>query len=467
MKYSPNPREEIFDLISEHEMMSKIGVSTLLDERDFEKLISYFEKESHYSKALDLIEIALGNFPYSVEFYRRKANLLLTLERYDDAEACINQVLALAPLDLQACILKVRYFAAIEQFDEALDLIEDLSNQDFHKNLIPLWMVKAEVFMQIGEFDGAVEVLQMILDADPVNREALELYWLCIESDKDWEKSAKFHKYLIDRFPYNAGAWYNLGLSYSCMGEYDMAIDAFEYAFIIDENFDAAYRDCADLCFELGRYRKALKIYLETLEVFGSDSDLYSNIGQCLIHLNKNKIARKYLTKALQLDPYNDELHYYVGISFSREGRWVNAINAYHRALDLDDMREEYYAGLGEAYFHLNEFKKADKYFKKAIKDGPEQSFIWIAYATFLIATDQVQKAIEMLYTAESYAQSSDVLYCKSACYFLLGNKVQGLETLKEALVSDYSLHGLLFTFAPYLQFDSDIQSIISYFKEQ
>ncbi len=467
MEFSSNNKEILFELLSEYEAMSQSGDVALLDERDFAQLIGYFEKERQPEKALEAIDIALEIFSYSVDFYTQKASILLSMDRLDEARKTIDYALSLAPLDLQACLLKVRYFAAKEDFLLAMNLLEDLLNQDFHKNLIPVLLVKAEVLVDMSDHSAAKEVYASILELEPTHMDALNGVWSCTEVLKSWYSSIILHKELIDKAPYNPVAWYNLGMGYSSIGEYDKAIEAFEYAFIIDKEFEAAYRDCGDLCFELCRYRQALKIYLEAHEVFGADVDLLSNVGQCLIHLNKNKTARKYLTKALQLDPYNDELHYYVGISFSREARWVNAINAYRRALDLDDCREEYYAGLGEAYFHLGEHSKAERYFRKAIKDGPEQSFIWLAFANFLIATDQVERAIKLLNKADFYAPSTDILYCKAACHFMFNQKKEGLEVLREALIADYSLHGLLFTFAPYLQFDNDIQSIILYYKGQ
>jgi tetratricopeptide (TPR) repeat protein len=467
MEYSPNHKETLSELLSEYEAMSQSSDAALLEEGDFSRLIMYFEKENQFEKALEVAEIALQIFTYSVDFYTHKASILLELDRLDEARKCIDYALSLAPLDLQTCLLRVRYYAAREEYATALILLEDLLNQDLNKNLIPVLLVKAEVVESMSDVGQAYEVLKSILELDPTHQEALTAIWSCTEHLKCWDSSIRFHKDLIDRVPYNPVAWYNLGMAYSCIGEYEKAIDAFEYAFIIDKEFEAAYKDCGDLCFELCRYRQALRIYLEAYDVFGVDMDLLSNIGQCLIHLNKNKTARKYLTKALQLDPYNDELHYYVGISFSREGRWINAINAYRRALDLDDCREEYYAGLGEAYFHLDEMEKAERYFRKAVKDGPEQSFIWLAYANFLIANQQIEKAIKLLNKADFYAQSTDLLYCKAACYCMIDQKKAGLEVLREALVADYSLHGLLFTFAPYLQFDNDIQSIILYYKGQ
>jgi tetratricopeptide (TPR) repeat protein len=467
MEYSPNNKDILIDLLSEYEAMTQRGELSNLDEQSFFKLVSYFENDLRFDAALNIVNHALEFYAYSVDFYNKKTEILLDLKRLDDAKLINDQALSLSPSDIHATLLKARVLAFDQQFQESLFVLDELLISATLQDAIEVLLEKAYVFEMMRDSFKVFDLLSEVLNLDPQNIDALERIWPCTESIKAWTPCINLHKNIIDKDPYSYMAWYNLGLAYSCLGEYEKAIDAFEYSFIINKNFELAYKDCGDLCFELCNYKQALKTYLEAHEVFGADIDLLTNIGQCLIHLNRFKAARKYLTKALNLDPYNDELHYYVGISFSREGRWINAINAYKRALDLDEEREEYFAGLGEAFFHLNEFDKAERYFRKAIKNGPEQSFIWLAYANFLLATDNLPKAVNILDKADFYTQSIDLVYCKAACLFLMDKKSEGLEVLRDALINDYSLHGLLFTFVPYLQFDTDIQSIIKYYKNQ
>jgi tetratricopeptide (TPR) repeat protein len=467
MEHSPNSKNTLIHLISEYEALSQKGDITKLEEKSLLKLIHFFNKEYKKEKALEVVEHALDLYPFSVEFFIKKAEILTDCKLYEDAYSVVDMAETLAPADVQLKLLKSRIFATQGRFDIAMEIISELKAHAEFTDISEVLYAEACILEMMRDFDGTFNTLKEILESNDMHDAALDKIWYISDMSRMHEHSKQLHHQLIDRNPYNYRAWYNLGQASASLGEYEQAIQAFEYAFIIYPEFETAYKECADLCFEIGKYNKALKIYMEALEVFGADLDLFHNVGQCLLYLGNPKSARKYFNKALKVDPYNDEIHYSIGLTFARESRWINAINAYKRALDLDDMREEYFAGLGEAFFHINEFDKARYYFNKAIKYGPEQSFIWLAYANFLMATNHLSKAIDLLDKAEYYTQSVDLEYCKSACYFLKEDRESGLKTLESALEKDFSMHSMLFQFAPYLQFDADIQSMIKYYKEQ
>jgi len=465
MEHTPNSKNTLIHLISEYEALAQKGDITKLEEKSLLKLIHFFESEYQKDKAMEVVEHALDLYPFSVEFYIKKADILLNSKYSDEAKIVLDKAENFAPGDLHIQLLRCKLYAQAGQFETSFALLNELLEKKSGSEFTFIKLMESHILELFKDYKGSFKVLREILFFAPNCKEALERVWVAAELCKAYDDSIVLHNALIDHDPYNFQAWYNLAQAYSSTGEYDYAIDAFEYAFIINPEFESAYKECADLCFEIGKHQKALKIYMETMEVFGSDLDLLYNIGQCLLSLGNSKSARKYLNKALKLDPYNDEIHYSIGISFAREARWINAINAYKRALDLDDMREEYFAGLGEAFFNLNEFERAEYYYKKAIKYGPEQSFIWLSYANFLMATNKLDRAIKILESAEFYTQAIDLEYCKTACLFLLDKKQEGIKALEEVLQKDYELHALLFHFAPHLQFDKDIQSILNYYK--
>lgn len=92
-------------------------------------------------------------------------------------------------------------------------------------------------------------------------------------------------------------AWYNLGHAYSCLGEYEKAVEALEYSFLINSHFEQGYLDCAELCLQVNMYEKALRCYQEANEMFGPDAELIVYIAECLIKLNRHKEAKLKLQK--------------------------------------------------------------------------------------------------------------------------------------------------------------------------
>ena len=96
------------------------------------------------------------------------------------------------------------------------------------------------------------------------------------------------------------------------------------------------------------------------------------NIANCYIKLCNTALAKQWLLKSIRLDSYNDEAYFLLGESYSKEAVWYNAINAYHKAIDLDNRREEYYLGLAKAYLAVEDYNKATINFQMATQTGPE-----------------------------------------------------------------------------------------------
>src|SRR5690606_13391119 len=194
---------------------------------------------------------------------------------------------------------------------------------------------------------------------DPNNAEALERFWYAVELAKKYDDSVAFHKELIDRNPYNHLAWFNLGMSFSCSWEYDKAIDAMEYAFIINDQFEAAYKECAELCIQQNKIDKAIDLYKDMNEKFGPDAEYMVSLASCLIKIKDIATAKSYLLKALKFDPYNEEVYFLLGECYTHNQNWYSAINAYLKAIELDSNMEDYYLALAKSYTQVEEYNKA------------------------------------------------------------------------------------------------------------
>ncbi|HMO40552.1 MAG TPA: tetratricopeptide repeat protein [Saprospiraceae bacterium] len=454
--------QTILDLISEYETSLEKGDSFFLDEKSYAQLIEYYENEDLIDKALEATEHAIRHHGYVIDFYIKKARLLM--EDHQDAQALtvLERAGLFAPGEPGIDLLRAEAMAHMGLHDEAFALLAELKKQANSTLFCEIYVCEALIHELLEEYEQVFEALRAALLENPRHQEALERIWLCIESTKKYEESVRLHQQLLDLDPYSYLAWYNLGHAYAYLGNYDEAIEAYEYAYLINEKFEFAYRDRAELCFEIKQYRKALNCYLELLEQTESDSDLLLCIGQCYQQLEDYVTARRYYTQALQADTFNDEVLYYIGECYAEEGKWKRAERAFAKAIEIEDQREEYYAALAEAQFELGEWKKAETNFKKAIELAPDQIQFWMQYTGFLIEIDRVEEALTTLQEAENYSIGSEILYCRIACLFALGRRQEGCYWLGEALAEDYEMHRTLFEMMPALEFDPDVAAMIT-----
>lgn len=459
--------QTILDLITDYEASLERGEEIFLNEKSYFQLIEYYEIENRLDKALEATEYAIKTHHYSIDFYLKKAQLLIDDQQSAQALQVMELADSLAPGEPEIALLRLEALANVGLYYEAFDLIAELKREAQGAFLCELYVSEALIHEIRGEYEQAFYSLKAALFVDPHHREALERIWLCIETTKKYDESVSLHKQLIDLEPYSYLAWYNLGHAQAYLGNYHEAVEAYEYAFIINEKFEFAYRDCAELCFEIKKYRKALRCYLELLEYSGPDTELYCSIGQCHQQLEDYDTARKYYLKALQSDPLNDEMLFHIGECYAEEGRAKNALRYYKKAIQIETNREEYYAAIAEAYFELGDEIKAEAQIKKAIDLAPDQIQFWMQYTGFLIASDRVEDALAVLETAEDYALGAELLYSRIACLFALGRRQEAFYWLGEALLEDFDMHSALFDLMPSLENDGDVISMIADYLER
>ncbi len=464
MKYKSDQDHSLILLVNEFETMSQKGQVSFLDEQDFLKLISYYEKEFLFEKAIEVADHALDQYGFSADFHIRKAQLFLATRNSEKAMSILDKAEIFAPAELDIHLLRAKILGSLGKHSKALHLIDTLKDKATTEDLSQVFLSEAQIYECLKDYDAMFESLTYSLEYDPNNEEALERVWVCTELTKKYRESISFHQKIINRSPYSYLAWYNLGHAYSCEGEYVAAIDAYEYSFIINKEFELGYRECADLCFQVCDYSKALGFYLDALDLFGPDSDLLANIGECYMQMDKYEHAQDYFNKASKLDPYNDEVYFFIGLCHAREDRWLSAINAFFKAIEIEDRREEYFNNLAKAFYQVGEFAKAHYYFLKATEIGPEQCDIWKDHAAFLIQIGELDKAWEVLEEAEYNAVGPELLYCRAACLLAMGRKEEGMESLREALIDNLEMSGIIFDILPNLKNDKQVHLLISYY---
>jgi len=233
---------------------------------------------------------------------------------------------------------------------------------------------------------------------------------------------------------------------------------------LIDEDFEFAYRDRAEICYELHYYEEALASYEEVLGLFEPDADLYLRAGQCHFHLSNIEEAKNHLTQAIFLESVqDDEIFFYIGRCYAAEFIYAEAIRFYYKAIDADEHREEFYLHLAFAQVAQKNHKAAISAFQMATETAPEDASYWFHYAKFLIQTGKIKKAWNILQEAEIYTIGTDIAHCRVACLLMLEQRDKAFRLFNETLEEESRSHHFLFDLVPELKNDPILKAIISF----
>lgn len=460
-------RQAIFNLVSSFEEMLEKKQVKFADHKSYHILVDYYERECLLERALEVVNYAIDQVGYNAAFFLRKAELLLEKKAAMQALFVLDQVEAQTPQLLRAATLRAEGFAMMGMHEQGLALLDGLKYDANNLALAKIYVCEALIYDSLKEYERMFYVLKAALAEDPNSAEALSRMWYVVEYARKHEESVELHSKIVEENPYNALAWYNIGASQSYLCNYEEAIEAYEFAFLSKPDFEFAYRECADVCIITQNFQKALSCYQDLLEHIEPDADLFLHIGKCYEELGNFVVARDFFQRAVELDYFCAEAHYHIGRCFGKQKDWLKAAAAFQKALKLERKNEEFLSALAEAYVNTGNLKKALDYYQEAADTAPEIPEYWVSLVQFLMKNHRFDEAMETLDEADEYAWGPELLYCRSACLFEMGQKSEALLVLEEALYEDFDAHTALFKLMPGLAKDKEVKAVIAIFQPE
>src|SRR5215217_7595117 len=372
--------KESIDELLKHYNNLRNGQSTIfLEEEAFEKIIDYYDEQEEISKALEAAETAIDYFPFSAPLLIKKADLLLATRKYRDALDLLEKAELFDGSDINLFILKTDAYLAMDMQEKAVEVLEKAIHSFEGEEKIELLFELADVYDDYEEFDKVFDCLKVILEENPTNEEAL--YKICFWTDFTGrnEESIRLHLKIIDEHPYSELAWFNLAAAYQGLKLYEKAIDAYQYAIVIDEKFDYAYRNIGDAYIRLRKYKEAIEALEKVLELSKPEEVIYEAIGHCYDRLKNYAQARFHYRKAVHLNAEDARLHYKIACTYFNEQQWGSAAKQLETALRLNRQQTEYNLLMGECQLQLGAFKESIHYFSNAVRVKPKNIAGWEA----------------------------------------------------------------------------------------
>ena len=468
-----NKQQTLNELILKYEDMSQKEAVVFYEEAVFLDIVNYYQSSKKIESALSAVETALAQHNYSAGLYFKKAELLSLYSHnplfLKDALTAVQKAESLSPQTLGIKLLKSQLFGWKGAFEEAFEVINEIRTflpVSCTQELSDTYYCEGLLYEHQQDYESMFEVWKEALLLNPKHEDVFRRIRLCVEFSDKYKESVELFNYLIDQDPYSHLAWFHLGLAKVMLGDREEAIEAFEYAYIIDKTFKWAYKERGEILLENKRYVDALECYEEALEHIRPDGDLLYHIGLCYQYQGNIDTAIELFNKATDIEPYNDEVYFSMGECMSALEKWSGAIPYFKQAISLDNRREEYYAALGSVYYKLEEYDRAYKCFDQAAVLAPEQTTIWVQFASFLFNVGYYEEALDVLDDGERHAVGEELSYCRVACLYKVGKDKEAISVLANALVENYNKHELLFNYVPELENNSTYSSVIKYYKE-
>ena len=429
--------DEIKELLKQFRNLQNGRGNSFLNEDAFEKIIDYFDEIESLPNAIEAVELGIEQYPYSSALLVKKADLMIATRQYDKALDILEKAELLDGSDINIYILKTDAYLALDKQAKAVSLLENALKHFEGAERIELLFELADVYDDYEEFDKIFDCLQLILEEDPNNEEAL--YKICFWTDFTGrnEESIKLHQKIIDDFPYNELAWFNLAAAYQGLKLYEKAIDAYKYSVVIDEKLDYAYRNMADAYIRLRKFRDAIESLEKVIELSRPEDVIYEAIGHCYDKLRNYAQALVFIIAKhhiLMQTTANFIIKLPAHISTKPSGK-MPLSNLKMPCVFLQN-NQSIISRLGSVKCSSEIFRDAVQYFSNVVRVRPKNVAGWDALIRCLYTGGFFEEALEQAQSAARITNGKAVfIFYSCAICFALGKTKEGLLQLEKAYV--------------------------------
>jgi tetratricopeptide (TPR) repeat protein len=470
MKENPyrEDREKLRELLKQYENLKNGRHHSFLEEDAFEKIIDYYQEKEDLRNAMEVVVSGCEQYPYSSALLIKKADLLLASRRYKEALDILEKATLLDSGDINLYILKTDAYLALDQQEKAVALLEEALTLFEGEEKQELLFELADVYDDYEDFDKVFDCLKMILEDDHNNEEAL--YKICFWTDFTGrnEESIRLHQQIIDEYPYNELAWFNLAAAYQGIKLYEKAIDAYQYAITIDEKFDYAYRNMGDAYIRLRKYREAIEVLEKVNELAKPEDVIFEAIGHCYDRLKNFAQARIQYRKASHLRLDDSKLYYKIACTYYNEGHWESSIKQLDTAIKIHRLQPEYHLLAGECKMQLGLFKEAVQYFLTVVRIRPRNKAGWEALIRCLFKAKFLEEALEQADAALNVSGGKPLFaFYKAAILFALGKSKEASLQLESAMEISPRLLKKFIELNPSILQNQSVVDVIAKFKRK
>lgn len=336
----------------------------------------------------------------TIDNYYAKATLAVILEKQGkekEAEYYYNEALRLGP-NFPECHLSFGVFLskqgkqskALYHFAEALRLLPE--SVDVHYNI-------AAVFFKQGNTAKAIEHYLNGLRLKPDSEKILINLGNVYLSLDDISTAEKYYKEALQLNPSASKAYYHLGLVAEKKGDTKAIIKNYEAALNINPDYVEAHTNLAVTLHSIGQVQNAMYHLREVLRTNPDNQSAYNNLTLLsnTPALKKIKLNIQKLKSALVKSSGNAVVFYKLGMMYSLQGDYLNALPAFQKALDLKSGFIEALDNMATLYVMTNNYDDAITKYKKMIELQPENNTIYYNMCCAYSKQGKTEKSVKYL----------------------------------------------------------------------
>ncbi|MBU1158100.1 MAG: tetratricopeptide repeat protein [Candidatus Thermoplasmatota archaeon] len=173
------------------------------------------------------------------------------------------------------------------------------------------------------------------------------------------------------------------------------ALEAFDLAILVDENYDVPWRLKGVALDEMGYHEQALECYKHALELLPESDDTWFALGNCFFALSRYTEEIMCYDKALFYNPMMQKALINKGSTLHRLGRYQEALLTYDKVLKINYRLEKVHNNKGATLHALNRQMEALESYDRAIELKHDYVEAWMNKGNLLYMIGRYEEALE------------------------------------------------------------------------
>ena len=416
-------KDDISRLLQHYISAKEEGKEPYFDADQIDEMLDSFEDSNDYTYFDEVLALGLRLHPGNSALQIKKSRQFAYNEDYESALALLENIAETDNQDLD--MLKMECYCSLNQYSKVLEITEELIARDCDY-LEEVFEYISPILNDLDMNKEARDFVDRGLALFPDNLILKNELCYILEAEGDVSRAIELCNELIDKNPFSYEYWFTLGRLHSMVGDYEKAIEAFDFALTCDDS-DMELKILKAYCLYMNEiYEKAIEEYQEIkgdeevmrrisplmaecymkleqyekayqlLSTIINDPNMedgpanYINYIRCCTETGRDNEASNKLFEAAQLYPSNVRLLSLLALSLLDSGKKEEAIEITNKIFKVIDnkntnpeIQEECDSLIQAAEYLLTkgEVDKAISYYKKVLQINPNTPMIHVFLA--------------------------------------------------------------------------------------
>lgn len=259
------------------------GREPYFDADEIDCLLDGFEEADDFTHYGKLLSLGMKLHPMNDSLKVRKCKFHLYGEEYNEALTLLDTLVDNNDEELD--MIRLECYCALGEYTRLLEHLDTLQDNDC-EYLQDLYEYMAPLFTDMDMYERAYAFIDRGLSLFPDSLLLKEELCFVYEMKGHYGKAIQLCNELIDQEPYSPDLWAILGRLYSLSGQFEKAIDSFDFAITCSDEPDIEIKILKAYCLFMNEsYQKAIDVYMEVAVDEESIDRIKPLMAECYMRL--------------------------------------------------------------------------------------------------------------------------------------------------------------------------------------